>query len=173
MWEKLVLSLLPFPREPRHDAFVIPASLKLNPLDVPTKCWHADRPPLSSSDDAARANRAIAKIAGRVEEEAIRAPNWSPFGFDAAAHLSYRAISPRTSSKRSSSSFRGILAFIPRAFLASKLPRRLFISRCAEETDKKNDRRGGRGESCFLFAPSNVTSRSLSSFPRVFSKALS
>lgn len=91
---------------------------------MPTKCWHANRFRLSSNDDAERTNRAIAKITGRVEEEAI-------------AHrievssmprcISYRAILPRTSSKRSSSSFRGILAFIPRAFLV-ELPRRLFIS---------------------------------------------
>ncbi|KYQ52888.1 hypothetical protein ALC60_07966, partial [Trachymyrmex zeteki] len=82
------------PQELRHDAFVILASLKLNTLDRPTKCWHANRPRLSSSDDAAKTNRAIAKIARRVEEEAIARRIEVPLD-SMPRCISYRAILPR------------------------------------------------------------------------------
>jgi len=130
---------------------------------VPTKCWHANRSRLSSNNDIERTNRAIAKIAGRIEEEAIA----HRIEVSSMPRFSYRAILPRTSSKRSSSSFRGILAFIPRAFLV-ELPRRLSLSRrCAKENwTRKNigeEDEGGRFPSRFL-QMSQAGPRSLSCF---------
>lgn len=128
---------------------------------MPTKCWHANRSRLSSNDDIERTNRAIAKIAGRIEEEAIA------HRIEVSSmprHISYRAILPRTSSKRSSSSFRGILAFIPRAFLV-ELPRRLSLSRlCEREQEEMSEKRTrGVGFPSFL-QMSQAGPRSLSCF---------
>lgn len=56
-----------FRRQAKHYSFsratswrVIPASLKLNTLDVPASCWHANRPRVF--ERWCRTNRAIAKI---------------------------------------------------------------------------------------------------------------
>jgi len=107
-------------------------------------------PASSTSDDAveyARANRTIAKSAGRRRKRGVVAVRSRPES--SSLRLSYRAILPRTSSKRSSSSFRGILAFILRAFLASKTSLRdvPLSRRCAIEREQREEetrrRRGG------------------------------
>lgn len=115
-------------REPRHDAFVIPASLKLNTLDVPTKCWHANRPRVFERRCRERTNRAIAQIAGRIEEEAIARRIEVPSdSMPRAAHLLSSDLTAYLV-EEVVQFFPWYLGLHPAGIPRVKLPRRLFIS---------------------------------------------
>lgn len=111
-------------------------------------CWHANRPRVFEQwcRERARINRAIGKRArwrGSEEKMAARAAELK--SLRVWWRVSYRAILPRTSSKRSSSSFRDILAFIPRAFFASNFPD-VSLSRGRDRIIRRRVREEERGE---------------------------
>lgn len=127
---------------------------------MPTKCWHANRPGLPSSDDAARTNRAIAKIARRVEEEAIarriEVPADSMPRRGSPIERSYRVPRRRGRPVLSVVSWPSSRGHSSRR----TSPTSLYLDAARRRPNKKKGRRGERGmRASFPFASSNITSR--------------